>query len=522
MSVPKKKLSNQVIEFLNGMDLMFKILEVLKKYKLDEDHYESLSDLVEDILDTPKRMATFPSDIQKATKLNAAQATTMAAELTGHWLLPLEAYVGDVSGFIRAWGGRPEEYPVNKIKKDSVTPEKFVHNILDALGEKVADEALARRLEYVLTMLVRDVRTAEDTVKVLTRSKKVGGVELDEGRAQKLVKTLLERAKITDIDRGPTEKAVAPAAKPQKRMTPPAKAAAPVKKFEATTVSEADAQEVKAISKKLPLTSKKVSVKEMVDQVVQGTGLNLTDQALQQRFAKIIDSRLREVRTALQTRTALEETVQKGGLGLKGRRLAETVATIEKIFDQINSKMASEKGKEKAAFLKKQQVEMARRKEEEAKRLDERYTKMTGKAARPKPVPVTPQLSPDSVPATNGTKPQVRDVAVTRRLVGPLEELQGIDPTAWRRLSQDPKEAALKVKDKIELLENESYAKRLAGVKAWQSSPISRLYFEITREALSTGKSVAEINLARQKAKQPFLSEAEMQAILELNNQLRF
>ena len=79
-----------------------------------------------------------------------------------------------------------------------------------------------------------------------------------------------------------------------------------------------------------------------------------------------------------------------------------------------------------------------------------------------------------------------------------------------------------KIKDKIELLESESYAKRIAGVKGWQSSPVNKMYVDLTRQALVTGKPIEQVAAAKQKGGSDSLSKEEIQAIMKLNNQLRF
>ena len=56
------------------------------------------------------------------------------------------------------------------------------------------------------------------------------------------------------------------------------------------------------------------------------------------------------------------------------------------------------------------------------------------------------------------------------KLTGPVEELRAITLVDFRRLSRDPSEAAMKIKDKIDLLTGESFEKRSAGIAAWTAS----------------------------------------------------
>ena len=61
----------------------------------------------------------------------------------------------------------------------------------------------------------------------------------------------------------------------------------------------------------------------------------------------------------------------------------------------------------------------------------------------------------------------------------------------FRRLSSDPVEACRKIIDKLDLLEEHSYAKRIEGVKAWQQSEVNKLYLQVIMAAFSGGKPIA-------------------------------
>ena len=92
----------------------------------------------------------------------------------------------------------------------------------------------------------------------------------------------------------------------------------------------------------------------------------------------------------------------------------------------------------------------------------------------------------------------------------------------FRRMSKDPKEATLKIRDKIELLKEEGYEKYAQGIRAWQESAPNRLYLELSRRALESGNPVPTIIEEQTKSGAPTLTLPEFQAILMLNSQLRF
>jgi hypothetical protein len=113
------------------------------------------------------------------------------------------------------------------------------------------------------------------------------------------------------------------------------------------------------------------------------------------------------------------------------------------------------------------------------------------------------------------------DVSSAPRLVGPVEELHDLRLADFRRLSRDPHEACLKIRDKVDLLAERSFAEKDRGVKAWQESEINRLYLDLLRASLD-GKPVPEVISAREFDGVPTLSKPEFDAIMELNRKLRF
>ena len=119
-------------------------------------------------------------------------------------------------------------------------------------------------------------------------------------------------------------------------------------------------------------------------------------------------------------------------------------------------------------------------------------------------------------------KPSMTDVHSKPSAVGPIDELRLFTAADFRRLDADPQRAISRLKDKIKLLEEESYAKMAEGVKAWRVSPLNQLYLTIGRESLEADKNVAEIIRQRQNAGQAALSEEEFGALLDLNKKIRF
>ena len=116
----------------------------------------------------------------------------------------------------------------------------------------------------------------------------------------------------------------------------------------------------------------------------------------------------------------------------------------------------------------------------------------------------------------------MQEIAFIKRLVGPVEELKTMSLTDFRRLSKDSRQAATKVKDKVGLLEGEGYDKKIEGIKAWRSSPLMKLYMDVTREAVLKGVPIQDLLATRRAAKEETLTDEELSVIMAVNGELRF
>lgn len=137
---------------------------------------------------------------------------------------------------------------------------------------------------------------------------------------------------------------------------------------------------------------------------------------------------------------------------------------------------------------------------------------------RPMPgITVAPQIQPKP----DAPKPRMEDVKPMVRLTGPVDELRAITIVDFRRLSKDPTEACVKVKDKIDILAEQSYTRRTEAIAAWGASEPVRTYLELMGEGLN-GIPLKDAVAARQAAKKPYLTPEEFQAVAALSRQLRY
>ena len=341
-----------------------------------------------------------------------------------------------------------------------------------------------------------------------------------------------------------------------KEPAKPEKAGAEVDVF-----SEEDEKEIAEIRKQTPKAAAATSSdQQFSSKIAAEAGLDLSDETIKGRFKAVVDSRRRDLRDVYETRNQLEDSVEKGGLGISGEQLAKTVEVLERYIREENEKAASKlqtEQQEKKATRKKQEadkdVELQGR---EQQVLAKRYAKITGQAptkgvgvggqrasaARSREQALSAQeaqIDTDKVrQAVNGVKAdrpvprmseatiapkegrrRVQDVRFERRLAGPIEELKALTLTSFRRLSGDSKQAAAKVKDKIDLL---GFEDRVSAIRAWRESPLNQQYVSLAQESLTSGKAIPEVIKQQEAQGGETLTQEEVAAIVSLNGQLRF
>lgn len=551
--------------------------------------------LAEDIVLKNIKLGELIAKIQLVAKVEEPIAKAAARELLVQRLLPLEAYVPDVATEITRLGGDPT-VKVDRVAKRRLSPETFVRETLNNARLRLPDDVLQSRLEFILTSYVRGVRTLPQTLAIMAKSAKVGGLELPEEQAKKMMAVIDERRATVDIEAGsvpPAPSTPAPSAPPtppppakpvsvpqtpvrptppppaKPRTPPPASTPAPRPSF--ATVEDVDEAEVKRVEKKMKASATdttSLSVDGAVERVLSETKVVFPASDLMNRYKSLVMTRMRDLRDAMETKSLLASPIDKGGLALTGTELATVVATIETVFSELRGKQQQGVSADKQKYVERKQQEAGQRAElgkKEEELLAKRYAVLTGKApvtpaaptaptsarvsaaqpkaeemarasskvdapaqavlrqSAPRPAAVLPKLSPGSVPpGVVGEKPQMADVKYVQKLAGPVEELRRMNPVDFRRLASDPIEAATKLQDKVDLLGQESYEKRVEGVKAWRESPLNQMYVAMSREALLTGKNVAQVAEQWKAAGKDGLTAEEVKAIVGLNTTLRF
>jgi len=142
----------------------------------------------------------------------------------------------------------------------------------------------------------------------------------------------------------------------------------------------------------------------------------------------------------------------------------------------------------------------------------------------PQPQPFdTGKMIPESVlNAKTALKPNLDDVKLERKTMGPIDELENMTIIEFRRLAGDQQSAVGKLKEKINLLEKEGFNRRLEGINAWQKNEVNKFYRLLGQLSMSEGKSIEDVIKERLIGGKPTLALDEFNAVMELNRDLRY
>lgn len=314
--------------------------------------------------------------------------------------------------------------------------------------------------------------------------------------------------------------------------------------------SAEDEEEVKKLAKKIDNTGQMAAqedIERRVMQVVNETDINFGSEALANRFKDIIRTYIKGIRNKVEARQALLKPIQAGGLGFDDDSVEKVLNISNKFlaFAKIPSQLPPKKFILPEDKVDRNKLESLRK--IGARDVDYDFSKMKPKENKIEfdlfhelPAPkIMPTQFPQKeepikveaevrnkidfrplVPASGKIK--MEDVKQVPRAMGPIDELRYTDLVNFRRLGKDPIAAANKIKEKIKLLEEENYAKKVEAVRAWRQSPVNKLYLAMGEASISQGKPIDVIIEERRSAKEDFLSSQEFEAVMDLNKSIRF
>lgn len=343
-----------------------------------------------------------------------------------------------------------------------------------------------------------------------------------------------------------------------------------------------DEREIEQIKSKMsaPLED---DFQEIIKTIILEYGFQPQSEVMKKRLFKIIEMRLKDVRDELETEEVLRKNKKIGGLEfsrlqaetlikiirkkrkqyiesdkpflgakvplakktkqIKKRKLDDLKKRADKKIDNTNknkeavniskekdeAKPANERRGFKPEFDEEDGLPVVKLPQEDDLMVKPRIIKPTEKPAVKKNLnrkEIDPQPRPSLVKNETPVKPpkknQVSDVKFVKKTHSPIDELLNMTLIDFRRLGDTAEQATDEIKEKINLLEKDSYAEKIKGIDAWHKSEVGAFYRRLGRLSMEQGKGVEDIIEERVKNNKPTLSLDEFYKIMELNDYLRY
>lgn len=560
-------LYDEVVGELNGI--------IIDHNDLNAAQRQALFDLIKEIIVGEVKIDFLESEVTKRFGFDKDRTRKLALDITGYRLLPLDKWLGDVSGLVRTFGGDPFAFPTDRVVVQEHTEKEAFDELIAEPTTTTLDVRLKERLRDIAHSFLNGVRTEAQVLEVLKKSVKTGGLELASGAALRVLENIKQEAKTVK----PAEPSDPAPSNHQLPAVKPPKLDAPMPEDAAEARAGAESLLASKEARKADMTAEKI--KASVERIYAAAGIVPPDERLQARMKDVIGSRLRDVRDALETLEILVQPKELGGLSLSeddARKILKTVDdSLRAVHDEHKLQVEGKKVEWLEAEADKKLSADVAEQNKEATELDSLYQNIVAKSPKaqakaPAPLPIVRQQVAEPVPinvpanlpivgeppspqragdfspvlpapsvmpkpvtlvrpaaqiaASPSVRPIMQDVkdiggGMDLRLTGPAEELRTTTIVDFRRLSKDPLVASHNIYDKIDLLHHQSYEKRTEAINAWMESEVYRTYLDMMKEAFE-GKALPQVIAERGASKKLVLTVEEVSAVADLSQKLRY
>ncbi|MDD5438020.1 MAG: hypothetical protein PHC70_02645 [Patescibacteria group bacterium] len=560
---------------LHDADAVFN--DLIDSYNLPEDGYFDGIDAP--ILDSVMGLATFEQALARIGGYLMANVKDRPAQqdilvrLLSQVFWPLrDVYGNDLIGFLQEEKVDTSGWTQKKILFKPLSYNGAVSELVNHLGLYSSGQQERTKLKDLLVSFVKGVRVADQLKEIMVRPAEMGGLGFDQKMADKAVnfiKELNQTVKILD------EKSYSDylASEMQPARTQELK--------DVNIPTQEVDQQIETIKAKLPPPPRAITeLDKAVAATLERIPSKPTDEYLANRLQNVISSRLRDVRNSSELLGLLQRDSKVGGMGLDKAAADDMSKIIETSYEEFRQKIESEeKGKLEVQLTEqKKKIEEKRKREaeEHAKWYEEKIKKRQAGEAETKQVAEAIKKGFESkiaahpvdlknaaiekkqfgelVPApavkkiqTQLSKPQeqaktvkvstvtaaaakipslrvdgVQRVSAAPKLSGLADEVGGMTLQSFRRLAKTPQEAAAKMKQRFDTLGEEGFEQKTTAIKAWQRSPLMKMYLDLVTQSFKAGKPIVEIAEERRKAGEDTLTRDEVEVLIDLNNNLHY
>ncbi|MFA6099965.1 MAG: hypothetical protein WC750_03750 [Patescibacteria group bacterium] len=556
--------------------------KLIADYKLSEDSFFESFDAP--VLDSIMGLATFNQAITKVgqfvvqAKLDPEDQKKIIVQLIEHVYWPIrDLFDKELLDFVREEQVDTSIWPQKRVLYKPISYAGAVSELINRLSLHSAGQQMRDRLRDLLVSFAKGVRVADQIKEIMLRQTDLGGLGFDQRMTDLALSAIRELTQTVQImDEQTYSDYLAEEMK--------SSAVGQDDKGRERTIKDAGQEvddQIENIKAKLPATPKAVTeLDKAVSAIWERIPNKPQDEYLVNRLRNVISSRLRDVRNSGELLGLLQRDSKVGGMGLDKAAADEMAKVIETSYEEFRSKIESEEhGKlETQLTEQRKKIEEKRKKEAEEHALwyeekikkrqsaDSERQQLTqalkkgfeSRAIHPidlKNAAIEKKQYGELVPAgqhltlniqhsisdqEKGRGTTVRVSAVTAamarqptlrvdgvqpsalKLHGLAEEIGGMTLSGFRRLGKTPKDAAAKITQRFDTLGEESFEQKVSAVKAWQTSPISKMYLDLVTQSFKSGKPIAELAEERRKAGEDSLTRDEIEALINLNNTLHY
>jgi hypothetical protein len=264
---------------------------------------------------------------------------------------------------------------------------------------------------------------------------------------------------------------------------------------------------------KLDSQVKRYSLKKILERIIESNQVELIPQ-LESRFYNIIFSFLKHTREKLDVQELLTKRINDSGIGLDKNKAENILKLLSEIRDKIDETRGTIQNDLNAQEFSQQEEEI--QKTEHLSNLDPRQQ------IQIKPINSNIPFVKRNIGTSSINRKKIRDVKQKPKVISPVEELGEINISIFRRISNNPIEAAQRIMDIINSFGKESVLKKVLAIKNWRNSEIYKIYLMLGRESMEKNIPVNKIIEQKILANEKTITLEEFQAISDINKKIKF
>jgi len=188
-------LPEEVIDFLSSFSVFDYAEDFFKKYSEGKGEVKDMIQLCESVAINEIKFDQLPSILTEKLNVTKSMKEQAVVDFATHRLFPIAGVIGgDVAGQIVRWGGKLEDLKeIENIVLPEMSAEEFSSKVAEDLKLQFQEENEYKRFASIITSNVKGIRDTSETLETFTKSRKVGGLEMDKVTADLVLSYLKDK-----------------------------------------------------------------------------------------------------------------------------------------------------------------------------------------------------------------------------------------------------------------------------------------------------------------------------------------